>query len=235
MGVKNNMKVSTVEAWLNEVVKDESTKAYYRRELQNFLEYCGCSVEGITEQWELADALVEKKLKKKWNRKIKEYKAVLSANPNLVEGTVTTYLCPVLSFFNWVDIPLKIKVKSGIVTYHNRDILREELDLIISNAPHIRDSAFYSMIAQTGLRPVVLSRLQYIDIKEDWENKVIPCKINVPKHKNKGEYKAHYTFMPLESVELLRKYFDSRFGIGKNPDDEDLIFTKGKAGNSPVI
>ena len=167
------MKISSVEAWLNEVVKEESTKGYYRRELEKFLEYCNCSAEDIIEQWELADALVEKKLKKKWNRKLRKYKAILSANPNLVEGTVTTYLCPILSFFNWVDIPVKVKVVGGIVTYHNKDILRQEIDQIIANAPRIRDKAFYSMMAQTGLRPVVLSRLQYIDIKGDWEAKII--------------------------------------------------------------
>ena len=133
------MKISSVEAWLNEVVKDESTKGYYRRELEKFLEYCNCSATDIIEQWELADALVEKKLKKRWNRKLREYKANLSANPNLAEGTVTTYLCPILSFFNWIDIPVKVKVKGGIVTYHNKDILRQEIDQIIANCPHVRD------------------------------------------------------------------------------------------------
>lgn len=223
-----------MKAWLSEVAKSQDTRDSYKN-IERFLEFCGCTLEDIQEEWDSVTTYRgEKIFKKKWTRKIKQYKAILNQDENLTEGTVETYMTPISSFFKYLETPIKVQKKSVSVVYHNRDILREEIDSIISNTPHIRDQAFFIMISQTGLRPIVLSRLQYRDIKEDWEKGIVPCRIHVPKNKNKGGYKEHYTFMPLESVELLRKYFDSRFGIGNNPKDDDLLFSQSNTGNKQL-
>jgi len=228
-------KISVKETWLSEVANSEDTRKSYEN-IERFLDFCNCNLENIENKWDnVATYREEKMFKKKWTRKIKQYKAVLNHNKNLAQGTIETYMTPIASFFRWLETPIRISSsKRACVTYHNRDILREEIDSIISNTPHIRDQAFFCMVAQTGLRPIVLSRLQYRDIKEDWENNIVPCHIHVPKNKNKGKYKEHYTFMPQESIDYLRKYFDSRFGIGNNPKDDNLVFSKSNKENIPL-
>jgi len=234
-GGKVKTKISVMDSWLREVANSKDTVTSYKLGIGKFLEYCGCSLEDIVKEWDSVTTYREEKMfKKKWSRKIKEFKAILNFDNNLTQGTTNTYLIPISSFFNYLEIPIKITYYKKSVVYHNKDIQREEIDSIIKNTPKIRDQAFFSMMVQSGLRPIVISRLQYEDIKQDWENKITPCKINVPKHKNKGEYKQHYTFIAQESIDLLRKYFDSRFGMGKNPKDEDLLFSQSKGENIPL-
>lgn len=227
-------KISIKEAWLSEVANSEETRNSYKN-IERFLEFCNCTLEDIENEWDNVTTYREEKIfKKKWTRKIKQHKAILNQNENLAQGTIETYMAPIASFFRYLETPIKVPRKTKSITYHNRDIQREEIDSIISNTSHIRDQTFYYMMTQTGLRPIVLSRLQYRDIKEDWEKNIAPCRIHVPKNKNKGEYKEHYTFMAQESIELLRKYFDSRFGLGKNPSDDDLLFSQSNTENIPI-
>lgn len=222
-----------VENWLAEL--SHNTKLGYRKGIDRFQKFCNCSLEGISKEWNSVRTYEQDHLfERKWKRNIKAFKASLSLNEELATSTRQAYLIPILSFFRYIDKPLNVKLHRNTVTYHNRDITREEIDSIVANTFHIREKAFFTMIAQTGLRPVVLSRLQYFDIKEDWENRAVPCRINVPKKKNKGEYKQHFTFMPQESVNYLRKYFDSRFGIGNNPNNEDLLFSQDDKENIPL-
>jgi len=229
------MKIAIMDAWLREVANSEDTVTSYKLGVGKFLEYCGCSLEDILKEWDAVTTYKEEKMfKRKWSRKVKEFKATLNFDSNLTKGSTNTYLIPISSFFRYTEIPIKITYNKKSVVYHNKDIQREEIDSIIKNTPKIRDQAFFSCMVQSGLRPIVLSRLQYEDIKEDWENNVVPCKINVPKHKNKGEYKSHYTFIPQESIDLLRKYWDSRFGMNKNPKDKDLLFSQPKEENTPL-
>ena len=227
-------KISVMEAWLSEVANSKNTRNSYAY-IKKFLEYCACTLEDIEQEWDSVTTYRQEKMfKKKWSRKIKQYKAILNLNGKLAEGTIETYMTPIASFFKYLETPIKVPFKTVSTTYHNRDLLREEIDSIISNTPHVRDQTFFCMETQTGLRPIVLMRLQYRDIKEDWENMIVPCRINVPKKKNKGEYKAHYTFMPQESIDLLRKYFDLRFGLRNNPKDDDLLFSQSNTENIPI-
>ena len=230
------MKIETpvMNSWLLQVVKSDNTR--YREHIQRFLDFCNCTLEDIAEEWDSVGTYAqEKRFKKKWNRKVKDFRAFLNTDSSIVEGTRETYMVPVASFFKkYLDSPVKVKVNHPPVTYHNRDIKREEIDVIIKNTPHIRDASFYSFMKDSGLRPCVLKQLQYEDMKEDWQNNVVPCKINVPQHKNKGQYKKHYTFIGQETVELLRAYWDLRFGINVNPKDNDLVFSQSKTENVPI-
>jgi len=221
-------------AWLNEVAKSEETKRNYPPHIQRFLEYCNCSLEEIANEWDSIETYRQEKMfRKKWKRILKAYRSLLLQS-GLLESSVNTYCNTVNSFFNWYEIPVRVKISNHDVTYHNRDITNEEIDIIINHTPEMRDKAFFSMSKDSGLRACVLKRLRYIDIREDWLADKIPCKVIVPKEKNKGRYKKHYTFIGGETVEYLRKYFNQRFGVGNYPNDEDLLFSQSLTENIPI-
>ena len=221
--------------WLNEVAKSEETRRNYTGSIERFLEYTETTLEEIAKEWDSIETYRQEKMfRKKWKRVVKTYKNHLLETGQLLKSSVDIYCSAVNSFFSWYEIPVRVKITNHDVTYHNRDINVEEIDEIITHTPEMRDKAYYSMMKDSGLRPVVIKRLQYIDMKKDWEAEVTPCKIDVPKEKNKGQYKKHYTFIGVETVEYLRKYFNQRYGVGSNPSDEDLVFSQSLSENIPI-
>jgi len=128
----------------------------------------------------------------------------------------------VKSFFKYNDLSLG-HIPSGRmrVIYHNRDITRKEIKLII-DASSPRERAYYSMMAQSGLRPGTICKLKYKHIKEDFENNRIPCMIDVPEDIAKGKYHPYFTFIGREGVNHLRGYLSTK------PDlqDDDYIFSR---------
>jgi len=103
--------------------------------------------------------------------------------------------------------------------YHNRDITHEEVRLILDSS-RPRERAFYAIMAQSGLRPFTICNLKYENIKEDLENNIIPCKIEIPQEIAKGKYHAYFTFIGDEAVKYLRSYLVIRPKI----KDEDYLF-----------
>jgi len=229
---------SLKNAWLNEVANSKSTRRNYSDGIDRFLNWANVNLEDVAKEWDGIETYrQEKQFCKKWKRILKAFKNHLKTDGSekekeLAEGTIEVYLVPVNSFFRWYEVPVRIKHKRFDVTYHNRDINKDEIESIITNVLKLRDKAYFSMLKDSGLRPCAIKQLQYIDMKKDWEAEVTPCKINVPKHKNKGKYKKHYTFIGIETVEHLRKYWDLRFGKGNNPNDTDLIFVQKE--NRPI-
>jgi len=228
------MEISTLDSWLSSVSNSEKTERNYRLGIQKFLECFNCILDEIASQWEKAETFrQERRFKKIWDKRVKIYRAHLKSQ-KLAKSTVECYMTPVASFFAWLECPVKVETKKMVYEYHNRDITREEIASIINHTAHVKEKAFFCMQAQSGLRPIVLKRLQYIDMKEDWEKGIVPVKINVPQHKNKGQYKGHFTFIPEESMEYLRQYWDIRYGKGNNPNDEDLVFSLNDNSNIPI-
>jgi len=225
--------ISVLESWLSEVAKSKMTERNYRARIHKFEETVGVTIEEIAKEWSELDYNGEKLFRKKWDMKIKMFRAYLKSS-GIAQGTLEAYMIPIASFFSWLDTRVKVANERQKVTYHNRDITREEIEAIITHVPHVRDKAFYCIQAQSGLRPHSLKLLQYRDIKEDWEKGVVPVRIIIPESKNKGEYKAFYTFMALDSIQLLRQYWDLRFGKGVNPNDNDLLFSMSDRENIPI-
>jgi hypothetical protein len=91
---------------------------------------------------------------------------------------------------------------------------------MILEASRPRERAFYTIMAQSGLRPHTLCNLKYENIKEDFENNRIPCKIEIPQEIAKGKYHSHFTFIGEEAV----KYFRSYLVIRRKIKDEDYLF-----------
>jgi integrase len=110
-------------------------------------------------------------------------------------------------------------LKRIYLTYHNRDVVKEELRKILEHAP-LRERLFFLMMAESGLRPRTLVQLRYKHIKADFEAGKIPMKIDVPAMILKDRIGDRFTFIGEDGFRLLKEYLSLR----KQLEDESLIF-----------
>lgn len=212
-----------IQTWLGNVVlahsNNKSTPYQYKKSLQRFCEYVGKTPQKIVREYEASKD--ERNLKRAYAHSIMDFQAHLSGK-GYANNTIIAIIIAVRSFFKYNDLSLGhiISVRSRTM-YHNRDITREEVRQILG-ASKPRDRAFFCMMVQTGLRPDTLCKLQMRDIEPDFSNCVVPCKVDVPEEKAKGQYRGYFTFMGEESIKYLKSYFQGeRPGIGL----DDLLFT----------
>ena len=127
-------------------------------------------------------------------------------------------MASVKSFFKYNDLPLGfVPTGNAEITFHNKDISKEEI-LAIIGISRIREQAFFSFMVQSGLRPDTIVSLQLKDL-ESLDK--VPCKVNVPKQKTKGNYGAYFTFIGEDALYYLKRYLSERKDLG--PDS--LLFT----------
>jgi integrase len=108
------------------------------------------------------------------------------------------------------SIPVTIKYLDKIPT-------KEELRKILQ-APRTDLPTLISMhlIAYAGIRPDDISKLTYGCVRQDLEKDVTPCSIYVPQSKTDSVY---ITFIPEETVRLLKQYLDRRRAEGEDITD----------------
>jgi len=214
--------MDVIETWLRNIAyshsASEQTRKSYTIALQKFCNFIQKTPEQILEEYENTND--ERKFRRKYAMLIK---AFISANLGYyATGSITTRITAIKSFFRYNDLPLAhIPMARRRVTYHNRDITKEEINNIVDISTP-RHRAMYTVLAQSGLRPHTLCELRYKHILPDFEEGTIPCKIEVPQEIAKGKYYAYFTFMGEDSVEFLKAYFKQR---GKIKSD-DYVFTK---------
>lgn len=227
--VRNKMKkASPIEVWEQKLASmNSNSKSTFKNYLVNFKEFCSfieSSPEELLNEWHKArstgnmldrDNYVENIL-----NLVDQYLTNLKSTEKYSSGHIANKLTAVQSFFKYMRIPVELEIPKRYATYHNRDITDEEVRLIIDVAS-IRDKTFYTMMAQSGLRPVTLCQLKYKHIKEKFEANRIPCLIKIPKELAKGKYRDYFTFISSEAVEFLRQYLKTKQPI----TDEDYLFT----------
>lgn len=223
------LKLNPVETWLSNVAyshsQSKSTEISYRQGLSKFLNFIEKTPEQILEDYKNT---TDREFKRKYARLVRAFISVQMKGKFAI-GSIGTFVSAVRSFFMYNDLPLgHIPVSKGYVTYHNRDITREEITLILGIS-RPRDRAFFCMMAQTGLRPHTLCQLKLKHIEPELSRKTIPCKLDIPKHIAKGKYRHYFTFMGEESTINLEKYLRKR----KETKPDDYLFTK-HGSNKPV-
>jgi len=112
-----------------------------------------------------------------------------------------------------VDLPKRL-----FVTFHNRDITKEEIRKILEHCT-LREKLFYLMMVETGARPRTLVKLRYWMIKEDFENGILPMKIELPSSILKDKIPNRFTFIGEDAFKLLKEYLSLRTSL----KDDDLI------------
>jgi integrase len=223
-----------VEIWISKMEKrysgSPSTESRYRTQLQQFCEFVGTTPQDIVTEWknmrQTGQLIDRENYVEEMLDKIDAYEHHLGKQ-DLTKSSIFTYLVSVASFFKYLRIPVKLEFGNRRVVYHNRDITVEEIRRILNNSTP-RDTAFYLMMIQSGLRPVTLMQLTYAQIKKDFEADRMPCHVDVPRNMTKGEYKEHFTFIGPDAVNALKAYFKGR-GV---PKDNETIFTGVKTASA---
>jgi len=222
-------KFDVVESWLDNVAyshsKSVNTRDQYKRRLQLFCDFIEKSPKQILAEYE---GMSEREFRRRYAQYVRGLIGDLT-NRNLASTTITGIVVATKSFFKYNDLPLAF-VPSGKnrVQYHNRDLSKEEI-LQILKVSNVRDSGFFCMMAQTGLRPHTLANLKRKHIEPEFSQGIIPCKVEVPEEISKGKFGAYFTFMSEETINYLKAYFIRRGHM----EPEDWLFTK--AGSTDQI
>lgn len=210
-----------VQAWLDNVAyahsKNTNTGLQYRFGFQQFCKFIEVTPQEILKDYENSN---DKAFRRKYAQFLRAHIAQLSGE-GFAPNTIDSRVGAVKSFFKYNDLPIAyVPTARKRVVFHNRDIAKEEIQNILKVSDP-RDKAFYTMMAQGGLRPETLCNLKLKHIEPEFSQGVIPCKIDVPQEITKGEYGSYFTFMGEESVNFLKAYLSTRPGLTK----EDYVFT----------
>jgi len=204
------MSYDLVEAWLNNVAyshsQNENTKIMYRHTFSKFLAFAKLKPESILADYE---RLGDREFKRKYGMILRAYISELSQQ-DLTTNIIDLRVCSVRSFFKYNDLSLGfIPQAKKHVTYHNRDITKDEVQKIlqVSNA---RDRAFFCLMAQSGLRPDTLCKLRLKHVEPDFSKGIVPCKVDVPEDVTKGAYRPYFTFLGEDSIRYLKAYLSKR-------------------------
>jgi len=211
-----------VEEWLDNVSISHSnsnrTRETYKFNFQLFCNFIGKTAEQIYEEYENS---TDRKFRRKYAQYIRAFNSA-QYKKGLAPCTIGSRITAIKSFCKYNDLPLGYAALARIRTlHHNRDITHEEIKLIL-NASRPREKAFFTLMAQSGLRPDTICRLKYEHIKEDFINNHMPCKIEVPQEITKGKYRNYFTFIGEEAVKYLQSYLNTR----PHMTDEDYLFLK---------
>ena len=211
-----------IQAWIDSVALSHtrcgSTGQKYRYYLKVFSDFIGKTAEQIVKEYETNTN--ERSLRRKYAKYLQAFLSHLNGQGYAI-GTITTYAVGIKSFFKYSDLPLGfVPTPRNKVTFHNRDITKEEIQRILEISK-LREKAIYTMMAQSGLRPYTLCELRIKNIEPDFSEGVTPCKIEVPEDIAKGEFGAYFTFMGEEAVKYLKAYLATRGDV----DQKGYIFT----------
>lgn len=202
---------SALESWIYQVglshSGSKSTEKRYRLNMERFCRSIGKTADAVIEDYE---KMPEKTFKRFYAQAIVAHLSELSAD-NQSSGSVSNALNTVKSFFKYNSLPLNYVPTVRVdIENHNRDIEAKEIVDILRDAEP-RERAFYSLIAQAGLRPDTLTKLKIRNIEKILESETpIPCLITVEKNITKGGYQEYFTFASIESVTYLKEYFRTR-------------------------
>jgi len=209
-----------IETWLTAVAyshsQSKSTAYQYKKNMQDYCKFTHTTPNKILTEYENSD---EKTFKRKHSEQIQQWISKLF-NQKLAITTIRTKIGAIKSFYKYQSLPLGyIPQARETITYHNRDIEANEIAQIIALSP-LREKAYYTLMAQSGLRPCTIEQLQIKDL-ENLDNEQTTYKITVPQEKEKGKFGSHPTFIGNEATKYLKLYLATRTNLTPN----SLLFT----------
>jgi integrase len=226
------LKIDTIEDWLNTVAfshsNSKNTRTNYKLIFGKFLNFIGKTADQLIHEYENTN---DRTFKRTYGTYIKAWITQLQ-KADYAPRTISGHINIVKSFFKYNDLPLSfIPCGNGMVTFHNRDITKEEIVQILKLSD-FREKAFYSLIAQTGLRPETLTKLKIGDLEKILDpDTPMPCLITVRQEATKGAYQGYFTFAPEESIKHLKEYLQTR----KTPLTKDsLLFCMYNDESKPI-
>ena len=224
------VKIDALTSWLDNVAYSHSgsqhTTINYKRNFQHFLDFIEKKTEDILADY---DNSTDREFKRRYARLLRAWIGTLNRE-GYANLSISAIVGAVESFFKYNDLPLGHVPKArGFITYHNRDITKEEILHILSVA-RPRERAYFTFMAQSGLRPYTISKLRIKQLQPDLEKGTMPLKIEVPQDIAKGKYKGHFTFIGEDAVHYLKDYLKTR----PNLTSESYVFVSYKKPELPL-
>jgi site-specific recombinase XerD len=213
-----------VQSWIDNVAYSHSktlnTAAAYRHNFKLFCQFIGSTPEEILADYERSN---ERDFKRRYAQFIRSWISSM-AREEFVSSTVVGRVGAVKSFFKYNDLSLgHVPIGKVSIEFHNRDIAKEEI-LLVMEGSRPREKAFYALMAQSGLRPETICKLQMKHLEPDLSKGTVPCKIDVPKEITKGQYRSFFTFIGEDALRYLKAWLSTR----KNLTSESYLFTSYK-------
>jgi len=226
--------LSNVEIWLTKTCK-LSSKQTYSREIKAFSKFImqsfSLDINNLKEQFRAAKYTNEMEKEKFLDRvhdiveayacHVKQFN-YSNMHEALILSVIRSYLVKGCGMKD-VDIALP---KHVFVTFHNRDLKREDIKQILDQALP-RDKSFFLMMVESGMRPDTQVKLSYGNIKEDYEKGIIPMKIELPSLILKDNPQPRFTFIGEDGVHALRAYLGNQ-----KLEDKEPIFKPIRPGKT---
>lgn len=231
--------LSNVQTWITKVCGPGSRETY-EKEIRGFkqfvLEKSSVNIETLKDEYRNAKYAGEME-KEKFLDRIHDLVEVYSCHIKslkfssmheaLILSVIRSYLVKGCGMKD-VEVPLPRHV---FVTYHNRDLKKQDIRTILDHAG-LRDKTFFLIMAESGMRPQTEVQLHYRDIKEEYESGRLPMKIELPSLILKDNPSARFTFIGSDSFHLLKEYLTERERKeGRRLADDDLIFAATRPGS----
>jgi integrase len=218
-----------IETWLSQVAyshsQSKSTEHSYRNIMAEYCKFQNTTPEKILAEYETIE---EKIFKHKHTQQLQNYMTSLF-NRKLAILTIKSRTAAIMSFYKYNQLSLGFIPKARkIITYHNRDIEAKEIAQIIAHS-QLREKAFYSIMAQSGLRPYTLSKLKIKNI-EPLNSEKKAHQITIPSELAKGQFGSYVTFIGGEATKYLKEYLTTR----TNLTPESLLFCAHNNPNSEI-
>lgn len=221
---------SRVTDWLNARCESDRSRSSYIYGWKQFAAFCllrGKDPNRLVDEFRALK--YEGEVKKEvflddWQDLLRAFAGWLK--PRMASLSHKQCLSAIKSFMRFWKIPLDVDLpRHPFVTYHNRDIKKEEVKLILNNATP-RDRVIYLVLAESGMRSDTVVNLKYWQIKEDFEAKRVPMKILLPSSSLKYHVGDRWTFIGEDGFRELFDYLKRRLPL----KDEDYIFVSEKQG-----
>ena len=221
---------SKVVDWLNARCESDKSRASYIFGWKYFETFCrerGKNANRMVDDFRLVK--YEGELKKEiflegWQDLLRGFYGWLK--PRMASLSFKQCLSAIKSYMRFWKIPLDVDLpKHSYVTYHNRDIKKEEVKHILTFASP-RDRVIYLVLAESGMRSDTAVNLKYWQIKEDFEAKRVPMKILLPSSTLKDHVGDRWTFIGEDGFIELSNYLARRLPL----NDEDYVFVSEKQG-----
>jgi len=227
--METKTKFDPVQTWTDTVGYShsncEKTASQYTTYFKRFCTFIGKSPTEILSEYEES---TDRDFKRRYAQFLRGWIGSLMRE-GYASKTVVLYAAAVQSFFKYNDLPLgHVPRGAAFVTFHNRDISKQEIvDILSISKP--REKAFFAVMAQSGLRPQTICKLRRKHLEPDLKEKRVPCKIEVPRELAKGKYRAYFTFIGEEAINYLMNYLKTR----TNLTEDSYLFTQ-RESNNPI-
>ena len=214
-----------IQDWLSCRAESPKTKREYSSAIANFSSFCqarGKNFNSIVDDWRTAHysgARAEQQYLDQWEDLIRGYSTAIK--PKYAPLTQKIFLTVPKSFFSYYKIPIGVDLpRRPCVLYHNQDLTKQQLIMILSKASQ-RDKAIFLMMAESGLRANTIVDIKYWQIKEDYESGTVPLRILTPSATLKDHVGDRWSFIGEDGVRQLKEYLEPRRPLM----DQDYIFS----------